>query len=117
MPAPWIDIDLDKPRKLRYRHNDLADLEQTSGKGIGDLMSAHGQTFHGIRLLLAYGLRWSDPKMTPTIAGTLIDGWMQAGNTLDALNDKITDALKASGYLKADTEEDEGKNAPAEATP
>lgn len=114
MASQYVHIELDRHRRIRFRHNDLADLEVASGKGVGELMS--GQSFHGIRMLLAYGLRWDDNKMTPTKAGQLIDGYMEQGGTLEEVVDKILDAMRGSGYLKdaTDGKEPEG-NAPAEA--
>jgi hypothetical protein len=114
--TPYVPIELDKHRQIRFRHNDLADLEVQSGKGVGELMS--GQTFHGLRLLLCYGLRWRDHKMTPTKAGDLIQGWIDDGGTFEDLTEKVLDALRLSGYLKSSTDEPEeaGGNGPAEAT-
>ena len=119
MSQPYVLIDLDKPRKLRYRHNDLADLEVVSGKGLGELMS--GQSFHGVRLLLQFGLRWQDSKMTLTKAGDCAQAWLDKGLGLDALIDKILDALRVSGFIKdapgSENETGEGDegNATAEA--
>ena len=119
MSQPYVLIDLDRPRKLRYRHNDLADLEVVSGKGLGELMS--GQSFHGVRLLLQFGLRWQDSKMTLTKAGDCAQAWLDKGLGLDALIDKILDALRVSGFIKdapgAQNETGEGDegNATAEA--
>lgn len=108
MSHPYVHLDLDKPRKLRFRHNDLADLEVASGKGIAELMS--GMSFHGVRLLLCYGLRWQDPKVTPSKAGDLAQAWIDKGRTLEALVEKILDALRASGFLKTP----DGEDAPVE---
>lgn len=98
MSQPYILITLDKPRKLRYRHNDLADLEVVSGKGLGELMT--GQSFHGIRLLLQFGLRWQDPKMTLVRAGECAQAWLDQGRTLEQLADVVLDALRASGFIR-----------------
>ena len=118
MAAPYVNIELDEKRKLRYRHNDLADLEERTGKGAGELIAA--QQFHGYRLLLAFGLRWNDPKITAAKAGDLIqDHWIAKGKTLSELDDVITSALHAGGIFapkkpKVEDEGDEG-NAPPEA--
>ena len=100
MSQPYVLIDLDKPRKLRFRHNDLADLEVQSGKGLAELMS--GMSFHGIRLLLLYGLRWQDQKMTVSKAGDLAQAWLDKGLGIEALVEKLLDALRASGFIKAE---------------
>lgn len=98
MPA-WVDIVLDEPRKLRYRHNDIADMEQATGKGFHELLT--GMQFHGARTLLSYGLRWMDRTMTPAKAGDLIqDHWIQQGKTLDDLADALLLALEAGGLMQ-----------------
>lgn len=110
MPRPYVSIDLDKPRKLRFRHNDLADLEVESAKGIGDLMQT--MTLHAMRSLLRYGLRWQDRTITAQQAGDLIDVWIDNGGTFASITEKILEALKTSGFIQDNTE----GNAPAEAT-
>lgn len=104
MSQPYVLIDLDKPRKLRFRHNDLADLEVQSGKGLAELMS--GMSFHGIRLLLLYGLRWQDQKMTVSKAGDLAQAWLDKGHGIESLVEKLLDALRASGFVKAEDASD-----------
>lgn len=115
MSHPYVHIDLDKPRKLRFRHNDLADLEVTSGKGIAELMS--GMSFHGIRLLLCYGLRWQDAKMTPSKAGELAQAWIEKGLGVEQLVEKILDALRASGFLKANDGDEPAEDAEGNGSP
>lgn len=120
MPRPYIEIELDKTRRLRFRHNDLADLEVASGKGLAELMG--GMSFQAIRMLLSYGLRWKDTQMTPFRAGDLIDVWIENGGTLESLTEKILDALRASGFLadkKApeEPEGDQGNALPGATTP
>lgn len=117
MPQPYVHITLDKPRKLRFRHRDLADLEEQSGKGLLQLMTS--TTMHGVRLLLNYGLRHQDTKMTPEKASDLIDVWIEKGGTLAGLNDKILDGLRVAGFWsdRTDTKApEEEKNESAEVT-
>lgn len=126
MAADYVNIDLG-PRedgtkwKLRFQHNDIADLEQLTGKSFLDVLS--GQHFYGTRLMLAFGLRWMDSKMNQTKAGKLIqDHWLSKGKTLDELADVIKEALEAGHLLKplkpdVDAEADEGNARPEVATP
>ncbi len=98
--APYVNIDLDGKKKLRYRHNDMADMEVMTGKGFGELMS--GTQFHGVRTVLHFGLRWMDQKMTPAKAGDLIqDHWIAKGKSLADLADVILDAMEAGGIIPA----------------
>lgn len=126
MAADYVNIDLGKRDdgskwKLRYTHNDIADLEQLTGKAFQDVLT--GQHFHGSRLMLAFGLRWIDSKMNQTKAGKLIqEQWLAKGKSLDELADVIKEALEAGHIIKpltpkVDTEgEEDGEgNAPPEA--
>lgn len=116
MKQPYVHIELDKPRKLRFRHNDLADMEVASGGGLDNLLST--QTFHGARLLLSFGLRWQESHgMSAKTAGDLIqDHWISKGKSLKQLADVIMEALKASGVLPDDAKETEGNAQPNETT-
>lgn len=98
MPA-WVDIDLDKPRKLRFQYNDVVDIENAIGKGFFQLInSLH---FVEVRALLAYGLRWMDQSMTPVKAGQLIqEHWIGKGKPLTDLAKVLVSALRAGGMLE-----------------
>lgn len=114
MAAPYVNIELDEKRKLRYRHNEMADMEQLTGKDVGQLL--YSQKFHGLRVMLAFGLRWMEPKITPTKAGDLIqDHWIAKGKTLEDLVDVLEAALIAGGLMQAKKpkpEDDEGNEQP-----
>lgn len=102
MPQPYVHIELDKPRKLRFRSNDLADLEERTGRGVNDLAST--TRVNAVRLLLCYGLRWQDKpneKMTPAKAGDLIDVWIANGGKFKDIEEKLLEALRAAGFSEA----------------
>ncbi len=114
MPA-WVDIELDKVRKIRFQHNDCADIEQATGKSFAELLN--GSQFHGTRLLLAYGLRWMDRTMTPQRAGQLIqEHWIDKGKTFDDLGAVLIEALQASGMLPKQDTPPEGNEQPGATT-
>lgn len=117
--APYVNIELDGKKKLRYRHNDIADIEVFTNKDFRELLQT--TQFQGIRVLLSFGLRWLDPKMNLSKAGDLIqDHWIGQGKTLDELADVIESALVAGGVLKPKKpkvdEADEGNASPEVAT-
>ena len=85
MGAEAVSIQLDRPRKLRYDHNALADLDMALIRDFGKSLfaifnSVDEETgvpfelagFAGTRLLLWAGLKWEDPRLTVTGAGSLI---------------------------------------------
>lgn len=97
----WVDIPFkDAIRKIRFRHNDLADLEQATSKGLQQLMA---MSFYGLRTVLFYGLKWRDAKLTTTDVGNLIqDQWLADGKTLDDLADYVEEALIRAGIMPED---------------
>ncbi len=124
MASPYVNIDLGKNadgerRKLRYRHNDIGDMEQFTGKSIPELLMS--SEFHGLRVLLFYGLRWQESKMSISKAGDLIqDEWIEKGHTREELLDVIKSAMEAGKILKplpkpSDSDEDDEGNDPPEA--
>ncbi len=114
----YVEVDLDdKPRKLRYRYNDVADVEEKAGLGIGAMFSEDRTGFHSIRLLIWGGLKWADRGLTVHRAGDLIQTYLDRGGELNKLMEKVRQALERGGIMKfvaADSEEGEEGNAEAE---
>ena len=72
MAKPFVTIELDRPRRLRYGMNQLASLEDALGVPVSEL----GNIKMGIkelRLFLWAGLSWEDPELTPEKVGELAD--------------------------------------------
>lgn len=112
--ANFVRIALDIPRKLRFKHKDLRDAVQTTGKSIGEL---YMDVFNGWPYLLLFGLRWQDLKVTPDKCSEFMDLWVEARPDeeapLTSMGQLILEALNKSGFvrIKAEGELDE---APAE---
>ena len=109
MPVHAVFFTADKPRKLRFRHLDLKDVVATTNKSMTDLLN---DPFFGWAHLLAFGLRFEDPKITVNRASELIDVYLEKSEpdgTLHKLEDigiKLTEALEASGYIRIHRLED-----------
>ncbi len=97
MAIKSIPIELDKHRELRFQGPDLADMEQALGKGVLALLNE--QPFYAVKMLLHYGLKWNDRKMTPSRAADLMQLWMDDGRTFEELTERLVDALKLSGFV------------------
>lgn len=112
-----VMIDLDKPRRLRYDSNSIADVEGAADAGIMALMGKERTGFNTVRLLLWGGLKWADRKLTVQQVGKLMDGYFKDGGTLIDLYEKVQEALEESGLFefKEVDEEDEEGNMEAEA--
>lgn len=90
MAKPYVMIELDKPRRLRYGMNQLVALEDALGVPISKL----GNIKMGVkelRLFLWAGLSWEDPELTPEKVGELAD---EADFVY--LAEKVSEAMTAS---------------------
>ncbi len=119
MPQP-VHIELDKHRKLQYRHQDLRDVVATTGKQVEELLR---DPFYGWAHLLQFGLRFQDPKITLNKTSELIDLWVEKHsdepNAMDGLGAKLIEALEASNFLKIqrmDSGEESGNGRPTSVT-
>lgn len=114
--AKSVTIELDKPRRLRFDLNALADLEGVLGLGIGQIFKEEMIGVRVIRALLWAGLKWEDRGLTLERVGTLLNSYLESEGTLQGLLDKIMEALTAAGWLAGlgGTEADQGNGAGAE---
>lgn len=96
MPQPYVHIDLDKPRKIRFAHKHLRDVVKQTGKNIIELLD---DPFYGWSWLLWAGLRYQDPKLTPDHASDFIDQWVEKGQPFDGIGKKLIEALEAAGFV------------------
>jgi hypothetical protein len=120
----FVRIELDIPRKLRFRHKDLRDVVEATKKPIGDLFV---DPFNGWPYLMLYGLRWQDLKLSLDKCSEFIDLWIENHGDeqmpMDSLGQKLLDALNASGFVKIVAEGEltepgpEGNATPEAATP
>lgn len=110
-----VAIELDKPRRLRFDVNALADLEEHLGVGIGKVMEQEAN-FRLLRALLWAGLKWEEPRLTIERAGALIQDYLARGGDLDALAQKLISALlETSGLLTEQADEEPAEDPKHEA--
>ena len=89
---PYVEIILDKPRRLRYGMNQLVALEKELGGPISSLENQQiGVT--ELRLLVWAGLIWEDASMTPERAGEIID---TSEMNVQEIIEKVGEALQAA---------------------
>lgn len=93
-----VAIELDKPRRLRFDVNALADLEEHLGVGIGKVMEQEAN-FRLLRALLWAGLKWEERGLTVERAGSLIQNYLSNGGDLEALATTLIEALHATSGL------------------
>lgn len=101
-----VAIELDKPRRLRFDVNALADLEEHLGVGIGKVMEQEAN-FRLLRALLWAGLKWEERGLTVERAGSLLQGYLARGGDLGALAATLVEALYATSGLLSDQDNEE----------
>lgn len=89
----YVDIQLDKKRKLRYTMNALAEIEDALGVTMGEIDTVK-MTIKNIRVILWAGLIHEDPELTVEEVGNMVD--LQ---NLDEVQEKITEAF-SNGDIK-----------------
>ncbi len=96
----YVNIELDKPRRIRFDTNALCDAEEALGVGIGAMLNQQ-VGFRVIRALLWAGLKWEDRGLTLERTGTLIQKYLENGGDLGALGETLTRALMVSGLFES----------------
>ena len=85
-----------KKRTLRFDINALADFEQESGMGFGQMMSTRA-VFATARALLWAGLKHEDRALTIEKVGTLLGKYIQGGGAIDIALTAAFEAAKEQG--------------------
>jgi hypothetical protein len=116
------DGDKQERHKIRFRHRDLRDVVDVTGKSVIDLLN---DPFGGWPYLLQFGMRLYDPKVTKDGASDLIDRWLEdnPANEFSKIGDLLMRALENSGFIKFPKASEDGAaaddaegNAPGQTT-
>lgn len=107
----YVEIPLDKPRKVRYSVNAMREIEQTFGGGFNVLFNEDSMGYDHITTLLFIGLKHGDPnnvKAIPSVsklADVLQKHWFDAGkgDLADIVN-IIVSGMKAGGIIPPELE-------------
>ncbi len=94
-----------KKRSLRFDINALADFEQETGMGFGQLMSTRA-VFATARALLWAGLKHEDRVLTVEKVGTLLGKYIQAGGDIGTALTKAFEAAKEQGAFGNDAKDE-----------
>lgn len=102
-----VDLELDKPRALKFDLRAIKDLERSYGKPLGQIVIDLSQmSVTAITDCLCYGLRHEDRAMTSNLATKILEDYLAAGHTIDTVAVAINDAVMASGLFKRPGDED-----------
>lgn len=97
MSKPFVILELDKPRRLRYGMNALVTIEELLGKSFIDLQSSGEFSLKDFRTIIYAGLLHEDKELTPEIIGDLIDEY----STFEEVSKKMEEAFnRAFGEKK-----------------
>ena len=84
--------------ELEYTINAVCDLEELTGKNLGEALAMGG--FASIRALLWCGLSEHMKGLTLAKAGTLLQEYIKA-NSIENLVKAMTEAIEQAGFLGA----------------
>lgn len=88
---PYVTVELDKPRRLRYGINALCMIEDILGKPLTKL-DTDNLSIKDMRTVIYCGLAGDDKELTPEKVGDLIDEY----SSLEEISKQMTEALKLS---------------------
>ena len=98
--------------EFRFTTKSARQLEIAAGAGIQWLV-VRGQTVQALVLLVCYGLKWADEKMTEDRATDVIDAFVERGGDTAELSKAAYKALNDSGvYGKIEQQAEEETEPP-----
>jgi hypothetical protein len=107
-----VPIELDRPRRLRFDVNALAELEMAlGGQSFSEVLSGE-MGLATIRALLWAGLRHEDRGITLERAGLLMQKAIEGGTPLTDILAKVSEAVTACGIFPKAADQAVGENPP-----
>ena len=109
--AKYVDIPLDKARRLRFTINAIRELERHFGSSFSNIFSSGNLGFDTIIMLLTVGLKYGETEkraLSDAKVGELVqEKWLENGKDMAELTDYIMEAMSASGIITRE-EDDKG---------
>lgn len=110
--AQYVDISLDKARRVRFTINAVRELERHFGKSFGNILSDGHLGFEEIIQMLTVGLKYGESEkraLTDTKVGDLVQRkWLDNNKDLGELTEIVMEAMRAAGIItKKEAEEDD----------
>ena len=109
----YVDIELDKPRRLRFDLGAIRDLERAmGGKPVGEIVQELRQVgVTAIVVALWAGLKHEDASLTQNLVTKILEEYLSTKSIRPVLR-AIDEALNESGLLKRAGDETEGNAQP-----
>lgn len=92
--------------ELEYTVNSVCDLEEITGKGLGDILATAGLS--SVRALLWCGLIENMKGLTMAKAGNLLQEYMKA-HSMEELVEVMGKAIEGAGFIQAQPEKRKAK--------
>lgn len=92
---PFVIVELDRPRKMRYGMNALIEIEETLGKKISEIFPQDNTQLVGFKelsIVIYAGLKADDKELTLERVGDLIDEY----SDIETVSIKMSEAFEAS---------------------
>ncbi len=110
--AQYVDISLDKARRVRFTINAIRELERHFGTSFSNILGGGNMGFEQIVQMLTVGLKYGETEkraLTDTKVGDMVQKrWLDNGKELDELVDILLEAMRSAGIItKKEEEEDE----------
>ena len=108
-----VQIELDKPRELKFDLRAVRDLEtQLGGQALGAIVLQLSQiSVSAMTMALWAGLKHEDRTMTPNLATKLLEQYVKDRKSLRKLGRALNDAIEETGLFRTD-EDEEGNEQP-----
>jgi len=107
MSLDFVEIELDRPRKIRFSFSDLRTLETRLGnlpfQSILEMLSQ--MNLNALAATLAIGLRWDDKTISPSKVDALMDEYMKKHQTVVPVLEAIVKAFEVSGITGGASED------------
>lgn len=110
----YVEITIDKPRRLHYDANAICEVETALDKDITEIINGTGG-FRTVRALLWGGLLYEDRGLTIERAGRILGDYIANGGGQEELGAAINRALVESRLFSLAKAECDSGNAKAEA--
>lgn len=111
--AQYVDISLDKPRRVRFTINAIRELERHFGSSFGNILSGgqSGMGFEEIVQMLTVGLKYGETEkraLTDTKVGDLLQKkWLDNDRELAEVVEVLMEAMQVAGIIAKKDDEDE----------
>ena len=110
----FVDVEFDKPRRLRFDLSAVEDFESASGgQPLGALVqSMNNLGMTTIKLALWAGLKHEDPTLTPNLVRKMLQQHIDADRPLSQLTEPLNKAILQSGLFGRNLDIPEGNGQP-----